>query len=727
MTQTLSLDNVQPAAAGASVTRIGRWILLALALVSVGVYANSLVNGFALDDVAIVEHNDNVNSLEWTRIWTENYWPKQEGSAPDILYRPLTLWSYLATHALAPGALWTYHLGNVLLHALVTVMSAILAWRIFGNRWVAALAGLLFALHPLHTEVVANVVGRAELLSTVFSLAALLVFLPDGPLLLERGPAKRSYWHGWLVAMCFLAAMLSKETPAALLGGFVFIDFWRWSRWERGTRPTLMRWLGRQTWRYYVPQGVVFGIYLAMRINACGLMRDIATIHPIVNPLVTATPLERLVTPFAILTKYLHLTFWPRVLSADYSYPSFLPTANPLAAGPLIGILLTILAGIGCVKFWRKAPHVVLTIVLFACSYALAANFLRIGTIMGERLFYLPSLFVIMVVSWAAVGVYGWAGAGRRDEKIERGASPAANRGRRWVAIGLVSATCVAMTWRTVVRNTDWHDNIPLAIATARDNPQSAKACYWAGNILASNATEKWMKEFGSVVLKRATELYPEYGLAYFELAKYEGRNQHLGKSLIYLAQAAEWAPGVNDIRAGLMAIKTDLRIASTESYMPELEEFKAAHREDPAGSLALAVALAAQGKLDEGEKACTDALAINGHFHEAACELALIRFNNGQEERAIAVLAQYVDHVGNNLESRCLLADALMRLDHKKYPRALAEAKKCLDQADVINTGNPRVRDLRGELARKMAAAKALTPEVAGRAVSLAPEGGRP
>src|ERR1035437_5913692 len=126
----------------AEVTRLRWWMLLLLALVSVGVYANSLRNGFALDDTAIVECNDRVNSLEWTQIWKENYWPAEDGAAPDVLYRPLTLWSYLATHAMAPDAVWALHLGNVLLHALVTVMSALLAWRIFGSRAVAILTGL---------------------------------------------------------------------------------------------------------------------------------------------------------------------------------------------------------------------------------------------------------------------------------------------------------------------------------------------------------------------------------------------------------------------------------------------------------------------------------------------------------------------------------------------------------------------------------------------------------
>src|SRR5947209_1281090 len=85
-----------------------------------------------------------------------------------------------------------------------------LTWWVLGNRVVAVVAGLLFAVHPLHTEVVANIVGRAEILAALWSLLALLVFLPAQPLGEEMGLDKpRGYWHGWVVGACYLFACLS--------------------------------------------------------------------------------------------------------------------------------------------------------------------------------------------------------------------------------------------------------------------------------------------------------------------------------------------------------------------------------------------------------------------------------------------------------------------------------------------------------------------------------------
>ncbi len=78
------------------------WMLVLIALIAGAVYLNSLPNKFAFDDCGIIERNHYVTDLEWTAIWSNNYWPSPEGPC-DLLYRPLTIFSYLANHALAPA------------------------------------------------------------------------------------------------------------------------------------------------------------------------------------------------------------------------------------------------------------------------------------------------------------------------------------------------------------------------------------------------------------------------------------------------------------------------------------------------------------------------------------------------------------------------------------------------------------------------------------------------
>jgi hypothetical protein len=675
--------------------RIPWWVLLLLALVSIGVYANSIANDFTYDDIAIVRDNVNVQDLNWTQIWSDNYWQMKEGYPPDVLYRPLTIWSYLANQATTPGAAWAFHLTNVLLNALVVVMVALLAWRIFGNRTIAVLAGLLFALHPLHTEVVANVVGRAEILAALGSLAAMLVYLPNRPLPGEGGPENRGWWHGGLVALCFLAAILCKETPVTLLLVFVLIDFWRWSYWPKAgdaARPQLMHWLGRQSLRYYLPLAGAFGIYLAMRIHATGLMADIRSVHPLVNMLVTATIPERIITPFLLLAKYLSLTFWPAVLSADYSAPSIAPTANPFEPLALIGILVTVLAAVLAIRHRRAAGPLILVLGLFAASYALVANVIRIGTIFGERLFYMPGMFVLMIVAWTIVACWHaeWTSRLRHSRSI--------------LAV-LVAAGCVAMTVRTMVRNRDWHDNVTLAISTASNNPQSAKACYWAGVVLTQEGPQPWMVSFGAELMKRSIELFPTYGDTYWELAKYYGRRQDLVNSCINVAKAAQYAPGKASIRQALGILSDDMRNHPTAAYLPQLTDYRDHHLNDASAHLAMAVALRGANKLADADAECTEALKLDHTYHEAGSELAMIQFDEGKSDQGIVTLRQYVMTISRCFDARCTLARELMALDIKTHPLALIEAQHNLERAVEIVPGTTQVRELRAELRKKIAA----------------------
>jgi len=672
-----------------------------LGALAVGVYANSLCNDFAFDDLAIVQNNPHVVDLQWTTIWTDNYWPRTEGIQPDTLYRPLTLWTYLANQALTPGVPWPFHLVNIILHGLVTMLVGVLAWRLLGDRRVALVAGVLFAVHPIHAEAVANTVGRAELLAALWSLLALLVFLPPTPLQDQTVPPRRAWWHGLLVAACFLAAILSKETPVTLLLALPLIDLWRWACWKRPARPAGWRWLGTQTARYYLPLAAAFALYLFLRIRACGLMSNTQIIHPIVNPLVNATPLERLVTPFMLLAKYLWITFWPMHLSADYSGPSLLATANPLYATAFqppaaAGLLVCTLALILALRTWRKAPLISLLLGLFAASYLLIANFLRIGTILGERLFYWPSVFVLLLVAWAAVAAY------------HRLAATLRTLPRTAAALLLLALPAWWMAAITRQRNTDWADNVSLAISTARDNPASGKACGWAGAVLIISDRPEYVA-FGKSLLERAVELSPDYMNVRWELAKYYGLRHELGPSAIHIAKAARIDPGSHMTRAAIPALIQEMRMNAPESYMPAIEEYQRDHPQDETACLALAFGYHAQRTYDLAEANARKAIDLGTHvradgfdqYHEAGAELATILFDAGKLKEGTDKFRIYATFMGQSPDAHCVFASMLMKLDPRTYPEALGEAEFNLLEANAADPGNAQARQIHGQLNR--------------------------
>ncbi|HUO08612.1 MAG TPA: hypothetical protein VM008_09960 [Phycisphaerae bacterium] len=670
------------------------WMLLLIGLLAAGVYANSLKNGFAFDDVAIVENNTHVLDLDWVGIWTDNYWPKANGINPDSLYRPLTLWTYLANQAITPGIAGAFHATNVLLHALVTVLASILAWRLIGNRWAAVLTGVLFAVHPLHTEAVANTVGRAEILAALWSVLAMLVYLPQRPLIEERTPEPRRYWHGIVVAACFLAAMLSKESPATLIPGIVLIDCWRAARRTDRSFRVLIRWFASQALRYYLPLVAAFAIYLPLRIHASGLMTDIRLTHPIVNPLVDATIAERIVTPFMLFAKYVSLTFWPAHLSADYSMPSFPPTGNVLQPLAALGILSCLLGLIVSIKAWRKLPQIALVLCLLMASYGLVANVIRIGTIFGERLFYWPSAFVLMLAAWALVSIFQQL----RQAQLRAVAG----------LTGLLLVTAIGLMCRkTWIRNTDWESNITLAVATGRDNPMSGKACSWAGSALVTTRRPEF-EEFGLMLIKRAIELAPDYASARWELAKYYGFHNDIGDSITALSEVARIDGGSRLTCAAVEALLKQLRETDPKTYMPVLESYQHDHAEDEAAYFALALGYHAQKKYDLAEQNAIKAVELGrkrnragvlDRFDEAGAEWAQIRFDKGDLAGGVDTMRHYAFNMCNSTDAHCRFAELLISLDPAKFPEALKEAELNLAIAHKIDPTNERVRELRGRI----------------------------
>src|SRR3989442_694240 len=182
-----------------------RSVYLAVAACAVIVYLGALWNEFVWDDQVIVLGNPLVQT--WAGLATafaSPYWPPFVGG---YLYRPLTLLTYVLDWHIG-GAAW-FHAVNLLWHAGVSALVAVLARRWAGDA-AALVAGMLFAVHPVHVEAVANVVGRAELMAAAFTLLAVYAAVE----------ADRPVWS----AVCWALGLLSKEVavvaPALVVAGW---------------------------------------------------------------------------------------------------------------------------------------------------------------------------------------------------------------------------------------------------------------------------------------------------------------------------------------------------------------------------------------------------------------------------------------------------------------------------------------------------------------------------
>lgn len=420
----------------------GPWLAAVLGLAC---FANSLPNGLVYDDQALVVRNPRVRNLTNLRdLWLSDWWrviddmPDNADTHRDRLYRPLTLFSFAlnyAVHGLTPAG---YHAVNVLLHAAVCALVWHFARRLTADDATATLAAVLFAVHPVHVEAVANVVGRAEVLAALFLLIGLLLLRP------ARGPA--GLGRAALAGLAFLAALASKETavcyPAVAVLTMLALP---------GEPPRPRRW-----WLMQVI-GLLLPLLVYLPVRYVVLEQRFLRAEPpdlLMNALVVASPWERVLGAFTILGHYTRLLIAPARLCADYGY-AVVDARTPLNAMTLLGFVtaaggvVALLGGLCGGPRWRLVARLM---ALLLASYVLISNTaLLIGVTLAERLMYWPSVPALILIAFGIVEF------GRRQCAPGR---PLAPRTRLLRALGVL--LIVALGLRTAVRNTDWRSNRTL-------------------------------------------------------------------------------------------------------------------------------------------------------------------------------------------------------------------------------------------------------------------------
>jgi len=476
-------------------------LVLLVALLATVPYLNGIRNGFTFDDVPLVAENPRLRTAgALGEAFRTDWW---NGKRPlSLLYRPLTMTSFAIDYAvarwgaveppparLAAGDAVPFHLQNVFWHGAASVALFLLVLELFASPGIAVATAALFAVHPVHTEAVDGIVGRAELMSACFSFLALLVAtrtLRDEPPGFLRPVA---------AGALLLLALLSKEQaiviPAAPL-------LWLASRASDERRAAIRRPGFR---RLMAAMGLAVVAYLVLRTAVLGSPVAAFAAAPgtivVDNPVAGATGVGRLLTPVRVFGHAVGKLVYPKTLSADYSYDQIplvtsLDPATSLSALALAGLIA------GAVLLRRRAPEASLGIGFFLVASALTSNaFIVIGTIFGERLLYLSSAGACLAIASLLAAV------GRRVPV------PAFSSG----VVALIVLAGGARTW---ARNSAWKDNLSLFASTAATSPRSCKALdgYASALFTAGRPHEAiaWAE--------RALAVYPDYPNAHGTLAK---------------------------------------------------------------------------------------------------------------------------------------------------------------------------------------------------------------
>jgi protein O-mannosyl-transferase len=502
--------------------------LQALVLIVIGLifYGNSFKNEYALDDGIVIEKNEYVQDgfrgvfkILKTDAYDSFY--KQMNAGQQLSggrYRPLSIVTFALEQQFfgkkktkaeknitvaAYTELSTFrHVGNVLFYIFsVLLLLYFLREFIFKeNVLIAFGVSLLFLIHPIHTEVVANVKSRDEILSFLFIM---LTFIKAF-----------QYWESknkrYLIAglIYYFLALLSKEYAVTLIVLIPMLFYIKRNETVYASFSAALPFLG------------VAAIYLFIRYSIVGTGASIENPDVLNNPFKFATPDQRLATKIEILNRYLRLLFYPTPLSSDYSYNT-IPYTNFSDPNVWLSLFIHISMVVSAIVLFIKRNIISFALTFYLVHLLLVSNLrFEIGATMGERLIYHSSFGFCMVIGIAAV----WA--------LQRIKSKTTATTVGGILTGMMVIWFATIT---IARNAEWKNDTSLFIADAEKVPNSAlvngnagKAYIDMSELPENKAREKELVQKSLLYLQRAVATHDQYvngylnlGVAYYKLGDY--------------------------------------------------------------------------------------------------------------------------------------------------------------------------------------------------------------
>lgn len=483
-------------AKGSSWFTVVRKQMFFILLVTTGLYVNTLDLDYALDDTLMITQNTftlkGVDGLK--EIFTNDAFIGFLGKSnllPGGRYRPLSHAMFAVEYELFGLNPFVGHFINLLLYCFL----ALLLFRILrmllpevkGQPWNLTLpfvATLLFVAHPLHTEVVANIKGRDELLSMLGTLGCLYLALKyvenRKPLLLAG------------LFIVFFLAILSKENALAYIAVIpLTLGFFRKGKARDITVSTLPL-LGAVL--------VYFGLRAATVGFAISNVNDNELLN---NPFLNAGFAEKYATIFYTWLKYFGLLLFPHPLTHDY-YPKQIPIIGFGDIRAIAGLLISVGTLVVAMLLLRKRHIAAYAILFFWLTFAMSSNFiLNIGAFMNERFMFAPLLGFTLIAGWLIT------------DKLK---SWVKNAGQwKSIALTLFIVLMAGYALKTMTRNRVWKNDFVLFTTDVEVSSNSAKCNTSAGGKLLewsdstkNAATRQEYLNRSEKYLKKAAEIYPQ-------------------------------------------------------------------------------------------------------------------------------------------------------------------------------------------------------------------------
>ena len=509
---------------------------LILILLAFGVYCNSLVNQYALDDYSLIlENQDTKAGGGLSNIFHILGTSYRNGTlaGDNQLYRPLSKVMFAIEWSMSPNNPFPGHFMNVSLYTLsIVLLFRMLRRYLTGQILVPFLATALFAVHPLHTEVVANIKGRDDILCfLLFVITALYV---------HRYVTLQKTKHLVFAGISFFFCMLSKESAITFVAVIPLMIYF----FTNSDRIAAVK-----------TSAVVGGVALLfLGIRALVLHGNGFSPVPVVDNYIAGIDgfIGQRVTAIAIAGVYAVKLIAPYELVCDASVPQ-MPEYG-FASWQFLFALLVYGGGLVFAIMKFRSKHLVSFAVLyFLITFSIVSNVpMLIGTNYAERLLYTPSLGFCLIVAW---GIHKLLFT-EETPTTDPGEFFSAHK-KSIVPIGIIVAVFSAIT---VMRNPVWYDNVSLYGTDKQISENSCKLHYFYGNHITQ---QEYLAQFPEGSAERAElidtalaefriahRLYPKYGDAVERLAEMFYDKKQSDSAEFYYRLAIHDHPGMATYRS---------------------------------------------------------------------------------------------------------------------------------------------------------------------------------
>ena len=479
-----------------------KWAYIFLFVFAILLYANTLNHKFAFDDSVVITGNkytlqgfDGIKTLATKDLFFGIY-----GNSLDLeggRWRPLTLVMFAIEYHFFGDNATPYHFINILLYGITAMVLFMTLLQIFpssimgkreaavsppregvGGGVLAFLTTLLFIAHPIHTEVVANIKSRDEIVSFLFLCLMLFNLFR-----FVRTENKKYILYG---ALCYFTALLSKENGITFVA---IIPLALFCFAKKNIRESMM---------LAIPFFITAGIYLAIRTSLVGMIGDRVSNDITDNPFLALhfpalpTPIafsEKFATCSWILLKYLFLLIFPHPLTSDYGFNQIpiigLTDPKALASFLVYGGLIFYAVKILMKEIKSRNEPVAnsqqpaalffaFSILFFIITIIIVSNiFFLIGTTMGERFAYISSLGFCLALAALVLRITNMANYELRKDIFK---NPK-------LAFSLL-VLLVPYSMKTISRNPAWMDNKSLFTTDVKTSTGSANAHYYYANTM---------------------------------------------------------------------------------------------------------------------------------------------------------------------------------------------------------------------------------------------------